>query len=49
MLTDLVKGQLEDHARIRGIPKEKVISDVLLVDQPTKKFVEVHDVAQLVQ
>eukprot|EP00210_Caulerpa_lentillifera_P008890 g8482.t1 len=48
MLTDMVRGQLEDHARIRGMPKEKVISDVLLADQPTKKFVEVHDVAQLV-
>lgn len=49
MLTDMVQGQLEDHARIRGIPKEQVISEVLLAHQPTKKFVEIHDVAQLVR
>lgn len=48
MFTDLIKNQLEDTARVRGIPKEKVISDVLLADQPTKKFVALEDVAQLV-
>ena len=47
-LTDLIKNQLEDTARVRNIPKEKVISDVLLRDQPTKKFVEIADIAALV-
>lgn len=46
--TDLVKNQLEDTARIRKIPKEQVISEVLLKDQPTKKFVETEDIAALV-
>ena len=47
-LTDLVKNQLEDTARVRKIPKEQVISDVLLRDQPTKQFVEIDDIAALV-
>lgn len=30
---------------MRGIPVEKVISDVMLADQPTKKFVKPEDIA----
>ncbi|GLC55973.1 hypothetical protein PLESTB_001050600 [Pleodorina starrii] len=37
--TDLVRNQIADTARIRGIPVESVIRDVLLADQPSKKFV----------
>lgn len=33
VLTDLVKNQIEDTARVRGIPRESVINDVLLADQ----------------
>ena len=40
VLTDLVKGQIADTARVRGIPQEAVINDVLLADQPTKQFVD---------
>ena len=40
VLTDLVKGQIEDTARVRGIPRESVVNDVLLADQPTKQFVD---------
>lgn len=48
MLTDLVRNQIADTARVRGIPEESVINDVLLKDQPTKKFVDPKDVAALV-
>lgn len=48
VLTDLVKNQINDTARIRGIPVESVINDVLLADQPTKQFVKTEDIAALV-
>ena len=38
--TPLVEGQVADQAKSRGISEEKVISDVILGVQPTKKFVE---------
>jgi NAD(P)-dependent dehydrogenase (short-subunit alcohol dehydrogenase family) len=47
--TDLIKKQVADQARTRGIPVERVIEDVLLVDQPTKKFVKVEEVAAMVR
>ncbi|KAG2497863.1 hypothetical protein HYH03_004129 [Edaphochlamys debaryana] len=46
--TDLVRNQIADTARIRGIPVESVISDVMLLDQPTKKFVNPADIGALV-
>ncbi|KAK9825658.1 hypothetical protein WJX81_006317 [Elliptochloris bilobata] len=49
VLTDLVRNQLEDTSRARGIPVDKVISDVLLADQPTKRFVRVEEIAALVR
>jgi len=47
VLTDLVKNQIKDTARIRGIPESAVISDVLLADQPTKQVRERDGVRQL--
>ena len=47
--TDLIRRQVADQARTRGIPEERVVEDVLLVDQPTKKFVKVEEVAALVR
>eukprot|EP00891_Asterochloris_glomerata_P009061 jgi/Astpho2/9061/fgenesh1_pm.00133_%23_42_t len=49
VLTDLIKNQLEDTAKARGIPKETVIKDVLLADQPTKRFVKPEEIAALVR
>lgn len=46
--TDLVKNQVPDMAKINNIPEEKVISDILLRDQPTKKFVKAEDIGALV-
>lgn len=48
VLTDLVRGQIADTAKARGITKQQVIEDVLLAAQPTKKFVTVEEVSELV-
>jgi 3-hydroxybutyrate dehydrogenase len=43
--TPLVQKQIPDTAKARGITEEQVIKDVLLAAQPTKKFVQVEEVA----
>ncbi|MFT3996642.1 MAG: 3-hydroxybutyrate dehydrogenase [Asticcacaulis sp.] len=48
VLTPLVEKQIPDTAKARGITEEQVIKDVLLAAQPTKKFVETDDIAELV-
>ena len=45
--TPLVEKQIPDTARERGITEQEVIRDVMLAPQPTKKFVEVEEVAAL--
>jgi 3-hydroxybutyrate dehydrogenase len=45
--TPLVQKQIPDTARARGITEEQVINDVLLHAQPTKKFVQIEEVAAL--
>lgn len=45
--TPLVEKQIPDTARARGITEEQVKNDVLLHAQPTKKFVQVDEVAAL--
>jgi 3-hydroxybutyrate dehydrogenase len=45
--TPLVERQIEDQARAHGISRDKVISDVMLKEQPTKRFVEVEELAAL--
>jgi 3-hydroxybutyrate dehydrogenase len=45
--TPLVEKQIPDTAKARGITEAQVISDVLLQAQPTKKFVQVDEVAAL--
>jgi len=47
VLTPLVEKQIDDQARVHGIPKENVIRDVILAPQPTKAFVTVEQVAAL--
>lgn len=41
--TPLVEGQIRDTARARGITEEQVVRDVMLGEQPTKKFVTVEE------
>jgi len=45
--TPLVEKQIDDQARAHGIARDKVISDVLLKDQPNRRFVEVAELAAL--
>ncbi|MDX1605960.1 MAG: 3-hydroxybutyrate dehydrogenase [Candidatus Competibacterales bacterium] len=46
--TPLVDGQIDDTARARGISPETVIRDVILHAQPTKQFVTVEQIGELV-
>lgn len=46
--TPLVINQVADTARVRGISEQDVITKVMLVNQATKKFVEVDEVAETV-
>jgi 3-hydroxybutyrate dehydrogenase len=45
VLTPLVRQQIPDTAKARGIGEEAVVRDVLLAAQPTKQFVTVEQVA----
>jgi 3-hydroxybutyrate dehydrogenase len=45
--TPLVEKQIEDQAKIHGIPRDKVIHDVLLAQQPNKKFATVEELGAL--
>jgi 3-hydroxybutyrate dehydrogenase len=45
--TPLVERQIDDQAKAHGIPRDQVINDVLLKNQPNKRFVEVAELAAL--
>jgi len=45
--TPLVEKQIDDQARAHGIPREQVVNDVLLKNQPNKRFIEVAELAAL--
>jgi len=45
--TPLVEKQIPDTAKARGLTEQQVINDVLLHAQPTKKFVQVDEIASL--
>jgi len=45
--TPLVRGQISDTARARGITEEEVVRDVMLAAQPTKQLVSIGQVADL--
>ena len=45
--TPLVEGQIPDTMEARGLTREEVMKDVLLAKQPTKKFVQVEEVAAM--
>ncbi len=48
VLTPLVEGQIDATAQARDISRESVIKDVMLGNQPTKEFVRIEEVAELV-
>lgn len=45
--TALVEAQIDAQAKVHGLPRERVMRDVILAAQPTKRFVEVEEVAAL--
>jgi 3-hydroxybutyrate dehydrogenase len=45
--TPLVDAQVEAQARAHGIPREKVIRDVLLAQQPNKRFASVDEIGAM--
>lgn len=45
--TPLVENQIPDTMKARGMTREQVINDVMLVRQPTKQFVQPEDLAEL--
>lgn len=47
VFTPLVEAQIEDQAKAHGIPREAVIRDVLLKNQPNKRFATVEEMAAL--
>jgi 3-hydroxybutyrate dehydrogenase len=47
VLTPLVEKQIDDQAKVHGIPRENVIRDVILAPQPNKQFVKIEEVAAL--
>ncbi|WP_019531003.1 3-hydroxybutyrate dehydrogenase [Dasania marina] len=47
VLTPLVKNQIADTAKARGLTEQQVMEDVLLGSQPTKQFTDVKDIAAM--
>jgi 3-hydroxybutyrate dehydrogenase len=47
VMTDLVAGQIKDQAKARGIPEDRVITEVILGPQPSKRFVKTEELAAL--
>jgi 3-hydroxybutyrate dehydrogenase len=45
--TPLVENQIPDTMKARGLTREQVIEDVLLVRQPTKRFVRPEDIGAM--
>lgn len=48
VLTPLVEAQIENQAKVHCMPRDRVIRDVILASQPSRRFVEIDDVAALV-
>ena len=45
--TPLVENQIPDTMKARGMTREQVINDVMLVRQPTKSFVQPSDIGAM--
>jgi 3-hydroxybutyrate dehydrogenase len=45
--TPLVEAQIEGQAKAHGIPREQVVRDVLLAQQPNKRFASVEELGAL--
>ena len=47
VLTPLVEGQVEDQMKVHGLPRERVIREVMLQRQPTRQFVKVEEIGAM--
>ncbi len=47
VLTPLVENQIASQAATHGLPRDRVIREVILAAQPTKRFVEIEEIAAL--
>jgi 3-hydroxybutyrate dehydrogenase len=47
VLTPLVENQIEAQARAHNLPRDRVIREVILAAQPTKRFVDIEEIAAL--
>lgn len=45
--TPLVENQIDDQAKAHNMPRDRVIREVILAVQPTRRFVEIEEVAAL--
>jgi 3-hydroxybutyrate dehydrogenase len=45
--TPLVEGQIEEQASAHGMPRDRVVRDVILASQPSKRFVDADELAEL--
>ena len=46
--TAIVEGQIDEQARATGIPRERVVEDIILAKHATKEFVQADQVAAFV-
>ena len=46
-LTPIVENQIDDQSKSHHIPKENVIRDIILANQPTKRFVKLEELSAL--
>lgn len=45
--TPLVEGQIEDQAKVHNMSRDQVVREVMLAAQPTRRFIEIEEVAAL--
>ena len=48
VMTEMIENQIRNQSKATGIPEERIIEDVLLKDQPIKRFVKSEEVGALV-
>ena len=46
-LTPIVENQIADQSKVHGIPKDEVVRQIILANQPTKQFIRLEDLASL--
>jgi 3-hydroxybutyrate dehydrogenase len=42
-----VDGQIDEQAKAQGLPRERVINEVILASQPNRRFAEIAELAAL--